>query len=88
MSAVGLISGVPTAAGVFTVFASVTDANGATTARGFNLQVVPAPVVVTTTDLPPGEVGLSYTAALAATGGVAPYTWTLTAGALPTGLAL
>jgi Putative Ig domain len=36
-----------------------------------------------------GEVGVTYApVALTATGGVAPYTWTLTSGALPAGLTL
>jgi hypothetical protein len=36
-----------------------------------------------------GEVGLAYTAvALGATGGKAPYTWSISSGALPRGLTL
>ena len=41
---------------------------------------------ITTTSLPAGTVGASYTATLAATGGTPPYTWTATG--LPTGLTL
>ncbi len=48
----------------------------------------PAPLVITTASLPTGDVGNPYTATLAATGGVTPYTWTITAGTLPTGLTL
>jgi hypothetical protein len=45
-------------------------------------------VVVTTTSLPAGTVGTMYAASLAAAGGIRPYTWTVTTGALPAGLAL
>jgi hypothetical protein len=50
-----------------------------------------AGVTVTTTSLPGGTVGTSYagTACLVATGGLgAPYTWSVTAGSLPTSVTL
>lgn len=47
------------------------------------------PLAVTTTSLPAGTVSLSYSAALAATGGTGTgYAWTLSAGTLPGGLTL
>ena len=48
----------------------------------------PAALSITTSILPNGAVGQSYTTILAATGGVAPYTWSLTSGNLPAGLSL
>src|SRR5690349_16889118 len=45
-------------------------------------------LTITTSALPNGQVGKAYSAMLAASGGTAPMTWTLTAGALPPGLAL
>jgi IPT/TIG domain/Putative Ig domain/Glycosyl hydrolase catalytic core len=50
------------------------------------LTISPAALVVTTTALPNGEVGLAYAATLVATGGTPPYTWTLASGSLPLGL--
>ena len=47
-----------------------------------------APLVITTSSLPAGTVGTPYNAALAATGGSTPYTWSLAAGRLPRGLSL
>jgi endoglucanase len=41
---------------------------------------VPAPLAVTTTSLPGGTVGETYSARLSATGGVTPYTWSLASG--------
>jgi hypothetical protein len=48
-----------------------------------------APLQVSTPPFHAGEVGVAYApVTLAATGGVQPYTWTITTGALPDGLAL
>jgi hypothetical protein len=47
------------------------------------------PVAITTTTLPPGTVGVSYSQGLATNGGgQPPYTWTIISGALPPGLML
>jgi Putative Ig domain/Protein of unknown function (DUF1565) len=43
---------------------------------------------ISTTTLPPGQVGTAYSATLTATGGTAPYSWALTSGTLPAGLVL
>jgi hypothetical protein len=45
-------------------------------------------LTVVTTSLPPGTQNTAYNAMLAATGGVTPYTWSVTAGSLPVGLHL
>jgi trimeric autotransporter adhesin len=44
--------------------------------------------IVTTAPLPDAIVGVPYSQQLSATGGVSPYTWEVTAGALPGGLTL
>ena len=44
--------------------------------------------IVQTSPLPAGQVGVAYTDQLTATGGITPYTWAITAGALPAGLTL
>ena len=43
---------------------------------------------ITTSTLPSGAVGTSYSQTLAAANGIAPYTWAVSAGALPDGLTL
>jgi uncharacterized protein (TIGR03437 family) len=49
----------------------------------------PALSIITGPLLPPATVGLSYSQAMAATGGVTPYkTWTVSGGTLPPGLSL
>jgi len=46
------------------------------------------PVDVTTSFLPDGTIGVPYSHNLAATGGLPPYTWSITSGVLPSGLSL
>src|ERR1700681_2498401 len=48
----------------------------------------PTPPVVTTTSLPNGTVNAAYSATLTASGGTTPYSWSISTGALPAGLAL
>ncbi|HUY30788.1 MAG TPA: G1 family glutamic endopeptidase [Acidimicrobiales bacterium] len=47
-----------------------------------------APLAVSTAGLPPATVGVGFSTALAATGGTAPYRWSVTSGVLPAGLTL
>jgi Putative Ig domain len=49
---------------------------------------LPPPLTVSTSSLPNGQVGFAYRATINATGGTAPYVWSLTSGALPAGLFL
>lgn len=49
----------------------------------------PAPLQITTTSpLASGQQGVAYSATLTATGGTAPYTWSVSAGAPPSGMTL
>ena len=94
MSATGAITGTPTetAVAVPLTFTVADGSNPAVTATaGLALTVNAAnvtPLAITTTSLPNGQVGAAYSATLAATGGTAPYTWTLSTGTLPAGLTL
>ncbi len=88
-AASGVISGTPQVAGTSTVTVKVTDASSPvpqTATATFSITV--AQLAVTTSSLPQGTVGVSYSAALAAGGGTAPYSWSVVSGALPAGLSL
>jgi|GEM_PF-1205303 len=51
--------------------------------------VIPVPPTITTTSpLPSGTIGTAYSQTLAASGGTAPYTWSVSSGSLPAGLSL
>jgi len=52
------------------------------------LSTLSSPLAVATTSLADGSVGTAYSQALTATGGTAPYTWTVATGTLPAGLNL
>jgi hypothetical protein len=54
----------------------------------FNTTVGPTPLSVSTTALPNGTQSMPYDQNLAAAGGITPYSWSRTAGTLPTGLNL
>ncbi len=63
---------------------SVTYANEFST-----LQItVEPPPAITTTSLPSGTINGAYSATVVASGGVPPFTWTVSSGALPAGLSL
>jgi hypothetical protein len=88
-AATGVISGTSSALGTSAFTVEVTDsespAASATAADSITVATLPS---VTTSRLPPIVVDQPYSATLAATGGVAPYTWSVTAGSLPPGLSL
>src|SRR6266550_4038902 len=89
--ATGTISGTPTAAGNSNFAVSVADSGTPTKSvmTTLSLSVVAvAPLLAVAISLPNGNIGGPYDAVLTATGGKAPYTWTVAAGALPTGLTL
>lgn len=58
---------------------------GAQASVTFTITPPAAPLVITTSSLPNGTVGTSYSSTLAGSGGTLPYTWSLASGALPAG---
>ena len=81
----GVITGSPNTAGPFNFTVQVADPEGRTAALSFT-GMVTAALRIATTALPDAEVFVEYSASVAASGGVPPYTWALEAGALPAGL--
>ena len=79
-AASGAVTVNPTATTSYTV-----NCGGATAAQTVTL---PTTVGITTTSLPSGTVGTSYSATLATSGGTTPYSWSVTVGALPGGVQL
>jgi uncharacterized repeat protein (TIGR01451 family) len=80
----GLISGTPTAAGTFAFTVQVLDASGQTATRAVSLIVVAGPAVAFSA--PAGQVGVAYSQTATVTGGVGPFTWSISAGSPPPGL--
>ncbi len=69
--------------GSTTISATLGTVTGSTT-----LTVQATPLTITTTSLPGGNLNMTYTSTLAASGALTPYTWSIASGALPTGLSL
>jgi len=83
----GVISGTPTALGTTNFKVQVTDSQTPTAAVDIASEsiTVNTAVSISTTSLTAGSVNVPYSAILAATGGVPPYTWSLASGSLPAG---
>lgn len=85
-AASGAISGTPASAGSFTVNVTVTDRAGRTANSPYAIRISSG-LSVTTSSLPSGTVGITYSQTLQASGGAAGRTWSAT-GNLPPGLTL
>jgi hypothetical protein len=88
----GVISGTPTTA-VTSLGFTVTVTDSAPVPQTYSspmmLTINPASTLsITTASLPAGVPNTAYTATLAASGGLAPYTWSITLGSLPAGVSL
>jgi hypothetical protein len=85
----GLITGTPTATGVFNFTVRVIDAAGVSADKAFVLTINPPLLNITTASpLPNGTVGLAYSQTFAVSGGTPGYTWSIAEGLLPGGLTL
>ncbi len=84
-----IVSGTPTTAGNSSLTVKVTDSGSPTQTASANETIVinSPPLILTTTTLPNGTVGVPYTAPIGINGGTSPYTCSIT-GTLPGGLVL
>ena len=83
----GVISGTPTTNGSFPVSVQVADAGTETASKSFTI-VITTQIVITTASLGNLIVGTPASIGLNATGGRAPYSWTIQSGSLPSGLTM
>ncbi|NVJ01866.1 putative Ig domain-containing protein [Myxococcus sp. AM009] len=88
LSTLGEITGTPQAAGTSSFDAEVRDSRGRTVRATFELEVRDAGLHIASSSLLDAYVGENYSAQLDASGGTAPYTWTLAEGTLPSGVNL
>jgi uncharacterized protein (TIGR03437 family) len=87
----GMLQGTPTATGAYRFTLSATNLSSLCAgSRSYTFTVTPPCPTLTLNPatLPKGKRGALYNQALAVTGGVAPYSYAVTAGALPPGLSL
>jgi hypothetical protein len=88
LSSAGVISGTPTAGGMYSVTVQVGDTLANTASALLSITIQTGQLVITTMMLPLGTVDVPYVAALGANGGTPPYTWSVISGTLPTNLTL
>ncbi|MGQ2989587.1 MAG: beta strand repeat-containing protein [Brevundimonas sp.] len=92
LSPTGVLSGTPTAGGSFAFTVTVQDSSTGTgpysTSTAYTLSVAAPTITINPTTLAPMQVGAPYSATVAASGGTSGYRYSVTGGALPTGLEL
>ncbi len=88
LSASGVITGTPTTAGNYTFTVTATDAAACTGSQEYTISVNCPTITLSPTTLPGSAVGAAYNQTLTASGGIAPYTYAVTAGTLPPVLGL
>jgi len=90
-SSTGAITGTPTAAGTFTFTITATDATGCSGSRLYTITIAstgcPA-ITLSPMTLPAATAQVFYSQSVTASGGTAPYAYTVSSGALPAGLTL
>jgi len=85
----GILSGTPSSLGTFNFDVTVKDSNLCTGVKSYTLKILCGTITISPTGLPAGKVGTPYSQTLIATGGIAPYTFSLKSGStLPAGLSL
>ncbi len=90
--ATGIISGTPTMSGDISFNVQVTDAELPAMSADSMLDIDVSSGIqqlnIVTSSLPAGTQNIGYNTMLAATGGITPYTWSISSGSLPAGLQL
>jgi large repetitive protein len=87
-STTGLILGTATAAGTFNFTVTAKDSDSFTAAQAYSFTVAAPTIALTRTMLPSPTIEVAYAQTLSASGGIAPYTYSISTGALPAGLTL
>ena len=89
LSSGGTLAGTPTATGTFAFTVQATDSAALSAAMAYSLTITGTTLSIPTlSPLVSGSVGIAYSQAIAAAGGTPPYTYTLAAGSLPSGVTL
>ncbi len=88
LSSAGVFSGTPTMPGAYPVILRLMDSTGAQVQQSYTITVVGSSGLALAGTLPLGTIGQPYQGSLSASGGVAPYSYSVASGMLPTGLSL
>ncbi|MDI3321188.1 MBG domain-containing protein [Pinibacter soli] len=88
LSAGGVLSGTPTAGGTFNFVVKVTDAAAKTATQSYTLTIAAPSISMAPASVPAANQNVAYIATVTAAGGTAPYSYSLSSGALPPGMSL
>ncbi len=96
LSSGGAVAGTPSLKGTFSFTVRATDSLGASGDRALSIEILdagdpgvgPNGLRISTESLPGAQLGKLYSTAIVASGGTKPYTFSLSSGSLPAGLAL
>jgi hypothetical protein len=83
-----LIAGVPSQAGSSSYVLQVNDSSNMSATRACTIQINGATLTITSASLPDGVVSAQYSQTLAASGGLAPYSWSIVSTGAPDGFSL
>jgi len=84
----GTITGTPVTYGTYSFTATVTDNVSLSDDAACSITINPTTLGIACNTPPGGTVGLPYSHAFSASGGVTPYTFAITSGSLPSGITL
>src|SRR5689334_16540129 len=84
----GLVSGIATQSGTYSVWLAVKDCENRSAETLFTFDVWDRRYAIATTALPPASIGAPYSTTLQTSGTASNTTWEITAGSLPAGLTL
>jgi hypothetical protein len=83
----GELTGSPATAGSFPLGINVMDGSKKSIVTNYSLRISPADaLIITETNLPPGELMIPYSAQVGVLGGTGPYRWGFLSGTLPPGV--
>ena len=88
LSSAGVLSGTATLKGAFSFTVRASEAGGCSGTRAYSFTVTCPAIALSPVFLPDGALGIAYAATVTASAGIAPFTFTVTAGTLPAGLTL
>ncbi|MGY5799753.1 putative Ig domain-containing protein, partial [Rhizobium sp. LEGMi12c] len=86
-SSAGVLSGTPTTGGTFNFTVTARDSLSFTGSQAYSITIGAPTITIAPTTLPAATVAAVYSQTITAVGGTSPYTYSLSAGALPAGLA-
>ena len=84
----GAITGTPTGSGTANFTIAAADSVGNVGSRAYSVPIGTNSLTLSPSSLPAGVLGTTYNQTVSASGGTAPYTYSLSSGALPSGLTL